>query len=71
MGVIKKLKAPARKQAQRQKIMGKKGAHIQDQRSLKSGGHKAKETIRRVGEYKAAKAAKKAAANRKKKVVRK
>jgi hypothetical protein len=38
--------------------MGKSAAHKQDQRRAAAGGHKAKETIRRVGELKSAKAKK-------------
>ena len=52
---FKKLRKPRRKHNQRVGIMGKSGAHKQDRRAVKSGGHRAKETIRRVGEYKRAK----------------
>jgi hypothetical protein len=54
MGVMKKLKAPAKRQGKRVEIMGRAGVQKQDRRRLKAGGHKAKETVRRVGEYKAA-----------------
>jgi len=53
--ILKALKAPGRKQAQRTRIIGKDAVHRQNVRSTKPGGYKAKETARRVGEYRSAK----------------
>jgi hypothetical protein len=54
MAILKKLRGPARREAQRKGIIGKEGVRQQDLRTTRP--HKpAKEAVRRVGEYKAAK----------------
>jgi hypothetical protein len=50
---IKQLKDTSRRKGRQRQIMGDKATHRQERQQLK-GGNAAKDTVKRVGEYKAA-----------------